>query len=872
MADTNKLLNANIYDLHSLVDDLKLKYIPEEELTLAMGMYGYMGDINSLMLQNAVVMAAEYSNEAIPTKAKFEKNIISHALSLGIKNINAVPAYMNVAMIIPEELLLLNMNNDVFIFDKNVPIYIDTIEFHTKYDIKIKRAQLPTGEKVYTAMYDTSIPTPLEKDYIVNPYLPPIMKVMNNNEPVIIVQAKIVQTEYKPIEDTIITKNPLESKTMQFKFNNQLAGFDVYIKEYDKDWMLLNPIYDGLFHQGKLDYCNYNYVDESTIRIMFTNRSYLPNMNTNVKINLYTCQGAKGNFNFKDDIMLSPRSERFKYDRLNITIRPLSASTGGVNTRSIESLKEIIPQEALARGSVTNSKDINNFFNSIDLEVSKNRMYFFKKMDSPLARLYYSFLLLSTNKHIIPTNTIPINMEFKDFNNRSHINYIFDSGNTIMYSNDSNGVVLHDPSKEDIKKINDTGFIYINPFMCVINKSPLFVSYYLNIINATKFLEFEWINDKSRVQFISSLIDWKREYFTDKDTYKCDIDIMQNINTDINVIHRDDIYDPYKITSVDIKVIAVIYNEDNTPHRWIGADFVSFDESSFTYHYQFKIKTDNAMNNKAQINITNMKEIGTNSEANGFMTQNSKMKIFTFVKNTYGATSKYNYAQLFPSEETNGYCLTNVYSVKNGIDFLYNYTDIIDSNIKVNRNSTGGISYLVDKVPVIGYSYINREYRIKNFIDILEEKRSYIMDCLKVLEDAFGIDIKFFNTYGPSKLFYVDNNTMLNRCNLSMKFRLKLVNNNDKYIIDYIKDDIREYIEDTAKLSDLHIPNLITYITKKYRETLVYFEFLDFNGYGPGFQHIYRKDESLVGKIPEFLNINTANTKDFQSDITIIVD
>lgn len=146
------------------------------------------------------------------------------------------------------------------------------------------------------------------------------------------------------------------------------------------------------------------------------------------------------------------------------------------------------------------------------------------------------------------------------------------------------------------------------------------------------------------------------------------------------------------------------------------------------------------------------------------------------------------------------------------------------------------------------------------------------MDCLKVLEDAFGIDIKFFNTYGPSKLFYVDNNTMLNRCNLSMKFRLKLVNNNDKYIIDYIKDDIREYIEDTAKLSDLHIPNLITYITKKYRETLVYFEFLDFNGYGPGFQHIYRKDESLVGKIPEFLNINTANTKDFQSDITIIVD
>ena len=83
--------------------------------------------------------------------------------------------------------------------------------------------------------------------------------------------------------------------------------------------------------------------------------------------------------------------------------------------------------------------------------------------------------------------------------------------------------------------------------------------------------------------------------------------------------------------------------------------------------------------------------------------------------------------------------------------------------------------------------------------------------------------------------------------------------------------EIRSYIEDITQIKDLHIPNLITYITDKYSNYLTYFEFIDFNGYGPGVQHIYRKDESLIGKIPEFLNINTANTENHALDINLIV-
>ena len=125
---------------------------------------------------------------------------------------------------------------------------------------------------------------------------------------------------------------------------------------------------------------------------------------------------------------------------------------------------------------------------------------------------------------------------------------------------------------------------------------------------------------------------------------------------------------------------------------------------------------------------------------------------------------------------------------------------------------------------------MNTEERIQDFINNLEKKRIHILDCLDVLEDSFGIDIKFFNTYGPSKLFYVNDGVPLNRVNLSMTFKVKFLTTTDKYLSEYIKNDIRKYIEDKSRISDIHIPNIITYITQKYAENVTYFEFLDFNG------------------------------------------
>ena len=94
-----KILNSDIYNVAKLVDDVKKNYIPEEsESTLAIGTFGYIGAIESKRLQSQVIMTGELCNESFPSRARLERNIITHAIMANIENINAIPAKMNAVL------------------------------------------------------------------------------------------------------------------------------------------------------------------------------------------------------------------------------------------------------------------------------------------------------------------------------------------------------------------------------------------------------------------------------------------------------------------------------------------------------------------------------------------------------------------------------------------------------------------------------------------------------------------------------------------------------------------------------------------------------------------------------------------------------
>ena len=100
--DNQNVLSTDIYEISEFLDQVRENNIPDLDNTNSIvGIFGYMNEMFSQTLQNALVVVSESTNETIPTRAKFTKNIISHAMNLGITDICAKPAVMTMMIYLP---------------------------------------------------------------------------------------------------------------------------------------------------------------------------------------------------------------------------------------------------------------------------------------------------------------------------------------------------------------------------------------------------------------------------------------------------------------------------------------------------------------------------------------------------------------------------------------------------------------------------------------------------------------------------------------------------------------------------------------------------------------------------------------------------
>ena len=291
--------------------------------------------------------------------------------------------------------------------------------------------------------------------------------------------------------------------------------------------------------------------------------------------------------------------------------------------------------------------------------------------------------------------------------------------------------------------------------------------------------------------------------------------------------------------------------------------------------------TDNSISpNKTYMHFTKgLKAIGTSAESAGYLSKTMPVKFFIFAEmdaeygRMYGDMMTDNSDDLFPN--MGGYTLTNIYAPKNGLDIFYDYTDLMNSFIDMKKDETGFFQYTTYKIPVVRYTYLRDEDRIINFFKMVDYRRRFIQEALVLLEDSFGIDYKLFNTYGPALTYNIENRTNIDKINLTLKFEIRFVTKEDQNMLPQIKASIKDYIEDMNNITDLHMPNLITYITNLYRENIVYIKFVKLNSYDSLYQSIYKNPKLAndyfveTQTVPEFINVNTLNNDepDIEFDI-----
>lgn len=889
---TDWSMNTDIYDILNSIKNVQKRYIEDEdETTLALGVFGFIADTEAKKIQTSTIMTGQLGNEMFPTRATLTKNVIAHAVYNGISDINATPAKLTATICVKlTDIDKYIDDNSCFYLDSDCPIFLEKYEFHFDFDVKIKRNKLKDGNYSYSAQYiiydenDKPITNPLSS--INNPYLKQPFIINIGNDAYVGIQATLHQCTIEETRDSMISDSIIENKTYTFQFDNQISAFKVICTDSGEETEVYPYMYGSIIDPDKKPYCWYIYTGDNTIRITFDNKSYMPGLNSQIYIKAYTTLGSKGNFEYlgidqsSEGLYVDLQSDKYGYKRINCYFVAVTDSTDGKDKKSKSELQELIPKAAMARGSLTTEKDLQNYFNLINTD--SMRLVMRKKRDNQLERIWYAyFLLKDDNGNIIPSNTINVKVALDS-------NYVMvcDNGRYILPA----GTFLKlDPSTMIAKPVDDADipanysddyfnsgyYYYVSMYNIVISPDPLYSSYYYTGFNYQSFFLYDYVNEHCDTQFIANRFKISRYIITKQADYNISFGIAQSIvssNSELNYIEKMTVVNPdgtktsRDIQTENLKVIMVLYR-DGVPYRWTECKYdwsTVKKASSGIYNFSVTIATDNTMDTGNRLKVLGLKEAGGFAEMYGYIDENTEVSIYIIARIPTDPTVSYPRKDLDNIAPGYGdFVVTNIYKAIDGINFFENYTSI--TNTRTEMDADNRYNYTLYGVPCIGRHYLDTDEDASYVLEAISERKAYIDYCLELTENSMNVDFKFYNTYGPSKVYTLeDKETSIGDIDVSLRFKLSLKDTSDISTKDDIIKSIKEYIENLNDVGDWHAPNLIRDIINEYEDRINFIEFVGFNDYDADDQHIINIDDNSPTVVPEFINVR--NHKDEETN------
>ena len=887
---TDWSINTDVYDILDSIKKVQARYIEDEdETTLALGIFGFIADTEAKKIQTSTIMAGQLGNEMFATRANLTKNVIAHATYNGITDINATPAKITATICVKiTDIEKYSDENNCFFLDADCPIFIDTYEFHLDYDVRVRRKKLSDNSYSYSAQYITTnesgmkINNPLSN--ITNPYLKQPFLINIGADKYLGIQATLRQCTIEETTDSMVSDSIIENKTYTFQYENQIANFKVTCTDNGKVTEVTPYIYGSVISPEVENYCWYIFTADNTVRITFDNKSYMPGLNTQIEIKAYTTLGSSGNFEYlgidrtSEGLYIDIESAKYNYKPISCYFVAVTDSADGKDKKTKAELQQLIPKAAMSRGSITTETDLQGYFNLINTDT--NRIVMRKKRDNQLERIWYAYFLLKDDfGNIIPTNTI---------NLRVSLNSLFlmvcEDGRYILPA----GTCLRlDPATMIAEAVNDTSipelyseayfksgyYYYTTMYNIVVCPNPLYTAYYFTGFNYQSYFLYDYINDNCEVQFIANRFHISRQIITKQSDYNISFSIAQSIVDSsymLNYIESEVSVDSEgnrntnEIKTENLKVVMVLYRE-GAPYRWTECNYdwsrVS-DAYNGIYHFNTSIATDNMMDASNRIKLLGLKEAGSSHELYGYVDENTEVAIYVLARIDTDPSIVYPRKDIDNIAPDYGdFVVTNIYKAVDGINFFENYTSITNTKVEVDANNK--FDYIISGVPCIGRHYLDTDTGANYVLEAIEEKKSYINYCLGLVENSMNVDFKFFNTYGPSLTYTLENmTTSIGDIDLTMRFKLSIKDASDISIKDDIRLAIKRYIENINDISDWHAPNLIRDIINEYEDRINFLEFVGFNRFNADDQHIINISEESPVVVPEFINIRNYKDKE----------
>ena len=863
---------STIYNIEDfMLSEIAPKYFDTSETSLhRIGLLGMITDTVSSSIEDQFEVMGRYLEESLVPLASIPEFIYAHAASYDVQDIFATPSKMTIFLGVKESDIIDNMKlvgaHYEFKIDSDLKIYVDEdgIIYSIPYDIVIRTTKYK-NEYTHVAAYDVSFNNGAAK--ITTPYIK-LMRMRYLKDSWIFLKVTVYQYERKKTTENIITNNKLNIPYIDKTFDNQLCNFEIFYqaagssklvqleKKADTDPAVTTP------------FVYYKMIDDNTIRFSFANddRYFVPDYNSTLVIHMYETLGKSGNFDSNPrEITCSPapetENEDISYNR-NLYMEGFiqSISDGGSDQKTIDEVQAMTRENMITIKSYTTDTDLNLRFLNYGL-TNNTKAVFVKQRDDYAGRIYGCFIMMGDGTDIYPTNTLDLRLKTSEVDAR-HDNlrqFVLKPGRKLVY--DSNGTGLRVAASGESADIE-----YMNIALGIISLKANNVRFYMNSVDTDVTLEFEYMNPDSTFNFMAGNFHIERNAVSGSDKYIVTLSITRTDGIDSQEING--IVTPLVADKAKIKVLLVF--NTSTGH-YVEMELVNVDENNLVYDFQTTLETTDMIDNE-RISIANLLKREDGSIENHLLDlQNQDMQVAVFYQydddNTTNSFSDIKAVQ--------GCTLCNTYvPEENGFYFGYPLS-LMRSHVvfEEDLDSDDGYSFLIKQLPVVAYEFMQNSNHAKDIFTKVKAQHEYIQDMILQITENFTVCIKFYNTYGKSKLFYLpDNKTLINHVNSSIELRIAFNEGiaPDDYMTQ-IKAYIKSYVEKIndpyteSGLNEIHVSILVHELHTQFDSQIKYIEFVSINGYDTSVQTIQtlRKidENSDPTTVPEYLTMSTDDVK-----------
>ncbi len=867
MSDDVKKYTSN-YDIKDYaLNTLGPKYFPEDVIEgYNIGMLGYMLDIMVNTTEDAFNTVPIVVNEMFPNLAQMPNSIYNYASLFQEENLMASPSVMECILLIPMDSMILyadevDSNYKRFMLDQRTQVIVEGHRFILDYDILISIRPY-RNDYIITASYITEYENSLST--IQNPYIK-YQKYNYNGTKYIALLVKMRRCDKHTQTERIINNDRINTTTLSVRFNDQLAGFEVFYRDStDKKYTQLQK---KLVNSKaiKSPFCYYKIKDENVLEITFTTREnyFKPAFNSEIYIEYYTTDGAKSNFDLYlgNDVQVYRESEKYESNsKVPVIAIVQSAATSGKDRLALLDLRDKVADSFATVDSYTTEADLQRHFNSFDI-LNETRVTFVKKRDDIFDRLYTAFAVCKDSLgSYYKTNTLQLKIYKNQFDHQ------FEQSKRLLLK-PSNVFVYNGASTKQMVKVEDPTdlgfnniFTYQNPFLMTVSDSGV-VGYYLNNINSKIPLDYEFCNDNSLVQFICNNLYVYRSSLNNEDTYKFKLYLTC---TDVDI--ESPVIDENGNDTGRIKVAISFLQKNGNEIAYIECKQVSFDIETMRYVYEGECNTDDFISTTESVRLYDLKSIVDGHDTVQMIPMtNLKVNIYTFFE--YNEGNKHHTFTHLPGYENT--TLTNKYTTEDHRVELVTPLNMLKSNMIWDKDEKDETYMIIRDVPVMKYIEKITESDIEEFdrfIQLLTSQYDYMREILSKKTNNYSVDMKFYNTYGRSNNFVIgDDQERLNIVNCVLHLKVyPTVRSEGARLVRDMKMFIKEYFESINRdiNEGIFISNLIQQLENTFPQ-IRYLKFESLNGYPTEIQSIENvtvdvgqlSKEERIDFIPEYLNI-----------------